>query len=137
MNKILVALIVSTLASIAVAQTATQSPRSKDKQKDVQAATQLTGDNSGNAGLTAAEQRKNVNASKQVTKLTKQEKSELAKDSSKRNTNPNNSAGAVATAEMQRQTTAASRGTGRQNVEFKTKEGQQQLDKDLRSKSTP
>jgi hypothetical protein len=103
----------------------------------VQSVTQLTGDNSGNTQATAAEQAKDVKASKQVTKLSKDEKTQLAKDATKLNVNPENSSGAAATAVMQRQTTVASRGTAKQNTEFKSKEGKQQLQKDLQSKSTP
>jgi hypothetical protein len=137
MRRLLLALISVALASVALAQTAAPSPGTKERQRDAQSVTQLTGDNSGNTQATAAEQAKDVKASKQVTKLSKDEKTQLAKDATKLNVNPENSSGAAATAVMQRQTTVTSRGTAKQNTEFKSKEGKQQLQKDLQSKSTP
>lgn len=50
--------------------------------------------------------------------------------------NPNNPTGVAGTAKMQKETTAASTGVPKANVELKTKEGQKTLDKDLVQKST-
>lgn len=136
MNKLLATLIMGALASPAAAQTAAPSPNATERQGAVQSATQM-GDNSGNARATAAQQQRNVKASKQVPKLSKSEKSQLAKDATRLDVNPENSSGAAATAVMQKQTTAVSRSTPKQNVELRTKEGSRQLDKELQSRSTP
>jgi hypothetical protein len=136
MNKLLATLIVGALTSHAAAQTAAPSPNKTERQGNVQSATQM-GDNSGNARATAAQRETNVKASKQVSKLSKAEKSQLAKDATKSNVNPENSSGAAATAVMQKQTTTVSRTTPKQNIELRTKEGKRQLDKDLQSRSTP
>jgi hypothetical protein len=74
---------------------------------------------------------------KQVPKLWKEEKANLAKDAAKLNVNPENASGTAATATMQRQTTAESKATAKQNTELKSKEGKQQLEKEPQKKSTP
>ena len=61
----------------------------------------------------------------------KEEKANLAKEASKANLNPENSSGAVATAAMQKKTTAESKATPKQNTELKSKEGKQELAKEL------
>jgi hypothetical protein len=121
MTKLLVTLIAGAFTSIAVAQSPTGP----------------TGENSGNTQATAAEQAKNVKASKETAKSSKEERARLAKDAAKSNVNPENSSGSAATATMQKQTTAESKATAKQNTELKSKEGKQQLDKDLQKKSTP
>jgi hypothetical protein len=123
------------VASLAVhAQTSPPAPSGRG---DVQAATGISSENSGNARATAQQQQRNVAVSKATPKLSKQEKSQLAKDATRLNVNPENSAGQAATARMQRQTTPASKQSGRQNAELRTTKGRQQLDADLRSKSSP
>jgi hypothetical protein len=137
MNMLLAALIAGAFASVAVAQTGGPYGQTKERQTEVQSLTQRNGENSGNARATAAEQAKNVKASKEVTKLSKQEKANLSKDAARSNINPENSSGAVATAAMQKQTTAVSKATTKQNAQFKSKEGKQQLEKELQKNSTP
>jgi len=123
MNKLLVASIANAFVALATAQTG-PSPG-------------LTGENSGNTQATAAEQAKNVSASKQVTKLSKEEKKKLAKDATKSNANPENSSGSAATAAMQKQTVEQSKAASKQNTELKSKQGKQQLERELQQKSTP
>ena len=135
MNKLLVALIAGAFASVAAAQTAPPKPTSQERQRDLKSTTEAAAAATTGA-QTAKEQAANVQKSKQVAKLSKEEKTKLAKDATKLNVNPENSAGQAATAEMQRQTTAVSKATSKQNTEFKSKGGQQQLAKDLRAKST-
>lgn len=137
MNKLVVALLAGMFASAAAAQTGGPYGQTKEGQAEVQSLTQRDGENSGNARATAAEQAKNVKASKQVTKLSKQEKASLSRDATRSNINPENSSGAAATAVMQKQTTAASKATTRQNAQFKSKEGKQQLEQELQKNSTP
>ena len=137
MNKLLVASMAGAFLSVATAQTVTPSPRDKAKQSDVQSATGLNGENSGNTQATAAEQARNVQASKQVTKLSKEEKKKLAKDATKSNVNPENSSGSAATAAMQKETVAQSKAAPKQNPGLKSKQGKQQLDGELQQKSTP
>jgi hypothetical protein len=121
MNKLLVASIAGVFASVTALQSTAQS----------------TAENSGNTQATAAEQARNVKASRGVAKLSKDEKAKLAKDATRLNVNPENSSGSAATAAMQRQTTSTSKATAKQNTELKTKEGRQQLDKELQKRSTP
>ena len=136
MDKLLAALIAAAFVSVTIAQ-APPSPRDKAKQSEVQSVTGQTGENSGNAQATAAEQAKNVSASKQVTKLSKEEKKKLAKDATKSNANPENSSGSAATAAMQKQTVEQSKAASKQNTELKSKQGKQQLERELQQKSTP
>jgi len=86
---------------------------------------------------TARQQSANVQQSKQVARLSKEEKTKLAKDTTKSNLNPENSSGQAATSSMQEQTAAQSKAASRQNTGLSTKQGQQQLEKELRQKSTP
>ena len=137
MDKLFAALIACVLASAAGAQTAAPAPSRAERQKDVATSTLQQGDNSASTRATAAEQAQNVKASKQVQKLSTQEKSKLAKDATKLNVNPENSSGQAATAAMQKQTTAESKAAAKQNAELKSKEGKQQLEKDLQKKATP
>ena len=135
MNKLLVALIAAAVASLAAAQTSPV-PTSKERQQDVQTTTEASAN--VNTGQTVAKQQAaNVQKSKQVTKLSKEEKANLATEASKANLNPENSSGAAATAVMQKRTTAESKATQKQNTELKSKEGKQELAKELQKNSTP
>ena len=134
MNKLLVSLAACVMASLVAAQTSAPSPTPAER--ELQSA-QRTGENSGNTQATAAEQAKNVKASKEVTKLSKEEKAQLAKDATRLNVNPENSSGSAATVTMQKQTTAKSKAAPTQNTEFQSKEGKQQLQSDLQKKATP
>jgi hypothetical protein len=70
--------------------------------------------------------------------MTTAEKKAAAKDVNAKMVNPENPSGSVAgTAAMQKETTAASKATPKQNTELKTKEGQKDLAKELQKKSTP
>jgi hypothetical protein len=69
--------------------------------------------------------------------MTTQEKKQFAKDVNKMSVNPDNSAGQAATAKMQKETTAESKGQPKANTELKGKEGQKQLEKELQKKATP
>ena len=139
MNKLLVALIAGAFASVAAAQTAAPmtAPTTKEKQKDVQATTAAGSGSSASTQKTAAEQAANVKTSKDVSKMTTAEKNAYAKEVNKSGVNPNNSAGIVATDKMQKETTAVSKATPKQNTELKTKEGQKQTSKELQQKATP
>jgi hypothetical protein len=136
MNKLLVALIAGAFASVAAAQTAAPSPTAKQKQADVKAATSGNPNNDAGTAATAAMQKSNVEKSKDVAKQTTAEKNQQWKDLNKSTVNPNNSAGQSATAAEQKANTAESKMTPKQNTELKTKQGQQQLEKDLQQKST-
>jgi len=137
MNKILVALIAAAFASVAAAQTAAPAPTTKEKQADVKAATSAAAASTTGA-QTAKEAAANTAKSKDVSKMTTAEKNKYAKDVNKSMVNPENPSGSVAgTAAMQKDTTAASKATPKQNTELKTKEGQKALEKDLQKKATP
>jgi hypothetical protein len=137
MNKLLVALIAGAFATVAAAQTAAPSANSKEKQADVKAATSGNPNNSAGQAATSAEQKANTMKSKDVSKMTTQEKKDFAKDVNKMSVNPNNSAGQAATAADQKANTAASKGQPKANAELKTKEGKKQLEKELQKKATP
>ena len=113
MNKLLVALIAGAFASVAAAQTpAPATTPAKEKQADVKATTQAGSGSSASTQKTAAEQAANTAKSKETAKMTTAEKNQMAKDVNKSAVNPNNSSGATATANMQKQTTAESVGLG-------------------------
>lgn len=129
MNKLLAALIAGAFASVAVAQTA-EPLTSKDRQNAVKATTE--GSANVNTGQTVAKQQAvNVQKSKQAPKLSKEERAKIASDATKSGVNPENSSGTVATATMQKNTTAVSKTVS------KPKGGKQQPDKELQKNATP
>jgi hypothetical protein len=137
MNILLIASLAAGLASVASAQTAAPMPNAKERQSTVESVTEQGSGSSASTQKTAAEQAKNVKVSKETPKITKEEKSKLAKDATHLNVNPENSSGQAATAAMQKQTVAASKKTQKQNASFKTKQGKAQLGTELQNKSTP
>jgi len=136
MNKLLIALIAGAVASLSSAQTVAPYPSMQERRADVQALTVQSAENSGNTQATAAEQAAHVMVSKEVAKLSPQEKNRFAKDATRLNVNPENSSGTAATAAMQRETTALSKATTKQNAEFRSKAGKQELYQELRINST-
>jgi flagellar basal body-associated protein FliL len=136
MNKLLAALIAAAIASVAAAQTAPPLTTSKERQKAVQSTTEASA-NANTGATTAKQQTVNVQKSKQASKLSKEERAKIANDATRSNVSPENSSGTVATAAMQKNTTAISKTTSKQNAELKTKEGKQQLGKELQTNSTP
>ena len=137
MKRIVAASMLSCIALAAVAQTAPPSPWAQERQRDVSSTTQQGSGSSASTQKTAEQQAANVKASKQVSKLSAQEKKRLAKDATRLNVNPENSSGQAATARMQAQTVAASKGTSKQSAQFKTKDGKADLARDLQQKSSP
>ena len=137
MKRILAALFAGLLTAAAAAQTSPPKASDAERQRDVAKITEANSGSSASTQKTAAQQAANVQASKQAPKLSKQEKEQFAKDATKLNVNPDNSAGQAATARMQQQTTAVSKASSRHNTEFKTKEGKAQLEKELQQKSSP
>jgi len=138
MNKLLIALIAGAFASVAAAQTAPAKPTTQERQADVKATTQAGSGSSASTQATAAEQAKNVKASKETAKMTTADKNKAIKASEKAMTNPDNPSGSVAgTAAQQKANVADSKGTPKANVDLKTKEGQKQLDKSMQKASTP
>ncbi|MFO1325270.1 MAG: hypothetical protein U1F15_14590 [Burkholderiales bacterium] len=135
MNKLLVALIAGAFASVAAAQTMAPSPTTKEKAKDVQSTTQQAAPSSVDTQKTAAEQAKNVKASKEVPKMTTAEKNKAIKEVNKSMVNPENTSGTAGTAAMQKADVAASKGAPKANTELKTKEGQKALEKELQQKA--
>lgn len=136
MNKLLVALIVGVFATVAAAQTAAPKLTTKERQDAVKSTTDAAAASTTGAA-TAKEQAANVKASKEVSKMTKEEKKAFAMEINKQMVNPENPSGSVAgTAAMQKATTAESKGQPKANVELKTKEGQKALAKDLEQKSS-
>ena len=136
MNKLLVALIAGVFATAVAAQTAAPKPTAKERQADVKATTEAAA-----ASTTGAQAAKDAaaaaKASREVAKMTAAEKNAYAKEINKSMINPENPSGSVAgTATMQKANVDASKGTPKANVEFKTKEGQKALEKDLQQKST-
>ena len=125
------------IAAAATAQTAPPKASDAERQREVAKTTEAGSGSSASTQKTAAQQAANVKASKQVPKLSKQEKEQFAKDATRLNVNPENSSGTAATARMQKQTTALSKTEGRQNAELRTKEGKAQLEKELQQKSSP
>jgi hypothetical protein len=137
MNTLLIAWLAAGVASVASAQTSPPKPTANERQSAVESVTQQGSGSSASTQKTAAEQAKNVKVSKETPKITKEEKSKLAKDATRLNVNPENSSGQAATSAMQKETVAASKATQKQNAAFKTKQGKAQLGKALQDKSTP
>jgi hypothetical protein len=142
MNKLLVVLVAGAFAAVAAAQgtnpVTNPSAATKEKQKDVQATTSANAPSSVDTQKTAAEQAKNVKASKDVSKMTTAEKKAYAKEVNKSAVNPENPSGSVAgTAAQQQMNVKESKATPKQNTELKTKEGQKQLSKELQQKASP
>lgn len=125
MNKLVVALIAGFIAAASAAQAPSQT------------VARQAAENSGNAQATAIQQAGNVGVSRETPKLSRSEKTRLAKDATRLNVNPENSSGQAATARMQMQTVAESKATAKQNAQFRSKEGKAQLDRELQSRSTP
>ena len=138
MNQLLIALIAGAFATVAVAQTAAPAPATtKEKQADVKATTGAAAASTTGA-QTAKEAAANTAKSKDVSKMTAAEKNAYAKEVNKQAVNPENPSGSTAaTAAAQKANTAESKATPKQNTEFKTKEGQKALEKDLQKKATP
>jgi hypothetical protein len=129
MNKLLIALIAGAVASITSAQTTASHPSTRERRADVQALTVQSAENSGNALATAAEQAMHA-------RVSPQEKRQFAQEATRLDVNPENSSGTAATAAMQRETTALSRTTAKQNAEFRSQAGKQELYRVLRNNST-
>jgi len=136
MKALLIVFVAAAVSSQIAAQTAVPAPSDKERQQAVRSTTEAAA--ASTTGVqTARQQSANVQKSKQVTKLSKDDKAKLAKEATRSNANPENSSGQAATASMQRQTTAQSKAASRQNTGFSSKQGQQQLGEELRQKSTP
>ena len=129
MNKLIVALIAGAFASVAAAQTSPPKPTSQERQADVKAATQAGSGSSASTQNTAVQQKANVEKSKDVSKMTREEKNKLAKDLNKSTVNPNNPTGAQGTATMQKETTAASKAVPKDRPNLNTPEAQKALQK--------
>ena len=139
MNKLLVALIAGALASAVAAQNPITNPseKTKAKQQEVQSVTSQQAPSSVDTQKVNQQRQENVKASKDTTKMTTQEKKAFAKEVNKSAVNPENPSGSVAgTAAQQKENTATSKATPKQNTELKTKEGKAQLEKELQKKST-
>jgi hypothetical protein len=137
MNTLLIAWLAAGVASVASAQTSPPKPTANERQSAVESVTQQGAGSSASTQKTAAEQAKNVKVSKETPKITKEEKSKLAKDATRLNVNPENSSGQAATSAMQKETVTASKATQKQNAALKTKQGKAQLGTALQDKSTP
>lgn len=129
MKKLAIALIAVGVASVAAAQTAPFG--TQEKQKDVQSATQAGSGSSASTQKTAVQGAQDVKASKQQAKMTTAEKNAAIKAANQSGVNSNNDAGQAATAAQQKANVAESKTMPRQNAQFKTKNGHQQLEKEL------
>lgn len=137
MNKLLVALIAGAFVSVAAAQTDTMKPTTKERAADVQSTTAAAAASTTGA-QTAKQQAANVKASKEVSKMTLDEKKAFAAEINKSMINPENPSGSVAaTAAQQKANTAVSKEVPKQNADLKTKSGQKELSKELQQKASP
>ena len=129
MNKLIVSLIAGAFASVAVAQTAPPKPTKEERREDVKATTQQGAGSSASTQATAAQQSANVKASKEVDKMTKEEKAALAREINKSTVNPDNPTGGSGTATRQKSTTAASKAVPKDRPNINTPEAQKALQK--------
>ncbi len=112
---------VAAFAAGATAQTAAPGTGSSKERQDAvkSATTKASTEDSGAA--TAAQQAANVKASKQVTKMTTEEKNAYARELNKQMINPENPSGSVAgTAEQQKANVAVSKGQPKQTQKINT-----------------
>ncbi len=136
MNKLLVALIAGAFATVAAAQTAPPKPTKEERQDAVRSTTQAGSDpNSGQK--TAVEQKANVRASKEVSKMTPAEKKAFAEEINKQMLNPNAGpgGGVAGTAAAQKMNTMESKQLPKESAQFKTKEGKKELSQGLEKAS--
>ena len=135
MNKLLIALIAGAFATVAAAQTAPAKMTTKERQQAVSGTTQSQTD--ANSGMKTAEQQKaNVKASKEVSKMTTAEKKAFAEEINKQMINPNASGGIAGTEAQQKANVQMSKGEPKANVEMKTKAGQKQLSTEMQKAAT-
>ena len=128
MNKLLATLIVAAIAGAAAAQTAAPTMTQKEKQQATQSTTEAAA--AANTGAqTAKQQEANVRKSKESAKMTTAEKNAAIKDVNTKSVNPENTAGAAATARSQQQTTAASKATAKNRPNLGTPEAQKAMQK--------
>jgi hypothetical protein len=128
MNKLLIATIAALSTSLAAAQATDPKMSAKEKQEVVRSTTGAAAA-SATGAATAKQQEANVKASKDVAKMTTAEKNKAIKDANARMANPDNSAGASATAGMQKDTTAASKATPKNRPNLNTPEAQKAMQK--------
>jgi hypothetical protein len=137
MKSLLLGIVACVVAASATAQTAAPAPTDKERQRAASTITEQGSGSSASTQKTAKQQADNVKASRQVPKLSNDEKKTLAKDANRLNENPENSSGQAATARMQKETVGQSKATPRQNTAFKSKAGKAELDQGLQQKSSP
>lgn len=128
MNKLLIALIAGAFATVAVAQTAAPKLTTKEKQEAVKSTTEAARAETTGA-MTAKDAAIATKASREVAKMTRAEKEMWAKEINKQLLNPENPSGAVGTATMQKETTAASKAVAKDRPKLGTPEGQKSLEK--------
>lgn len=109
-------------ATSAAAQVAAPRPTSNEKQKDVQSVTQKEAPSSVNTQKTAAEQAANVKASKEVARMTTEEKNAFAREINRQMVNPEAGAtgGVAGVAAQQKANTEISKGEPRQKQKINT-----------------
>ncbi len=136
MNKLLVALIAGAFATVAAAQTAPPKLTKKERQEAVSSTTQSQTD-TDSGRVTAAEQKANVKASKEVSKMTTAEKKAFAAEINKQLVNPNAGPGGgiEGTAAAQKMNTMDSKQLPKESAQFKTKEGKKELSQGLEKAS--
>jgi hypothetical protein len=128
MSKHVVFLMTIAITCVAAAQTADPRLTAKERQEATRSTTSAAA-NSTTGATTAKQQEANVKASKGTAKMTTAEKNQAIRDSNKQMVNPDNSSGVGANANMQKQTTAESKGQPRQKVNINTPEAQKALQK--------
>lgn len=128
MNKLLIALLAGTLASVAAAQTSSPSLTRMEKQDAVSAAG-ARGSDSATANESAAMREARARAQQDVAKMTLEEKQaffDMLRDS---NVNPNNPTGSAGTAVMQQKNTAAAQGVAKNRPDLGTPAAGKALEK--------
>lgn len=126
MSKLMIALIASTLTSVVIAQTASPALTKMQRQDAVQSAG-AEGSESATAQEAAVMRAANVRASREVAKLTRDEKRAFFKALQASDINPNNPTGAHGTAAMQVANTAASKQTPKNRPSLNTPEARKAL----------
>ncbi len=128
MSKLLAVLIGIVFASTAAAQTAAPTPSKQEKQDSVRSTTEA-GSTGSTGATTAQQQQKNVQKSKETTKMTTAEKNKAIKGVNTQMVNPENTSGVAGTSRQQTGNVAASKEQPKQRPNMNTPEAQKGIQK--------
>ena len=129
MNKLIVALVAGTFVTATAAQTAAPKLTHEERRAAVRSTTQTGSEGFESTSVMYQRERAaNVQASKEVAKLSRAEKKALAKEANASVKNPDNPSGTQGTAAMQKTTTAESKAVPKNRPDLNTPEARMALE---------